>query len=236
MDRLLLTTNELRGVSQRTCTRARREVVTANAELPLRRPTMLLKTTGLLAALAPLAFVALQDGPEIPPDPGPMRTDDASEPAELAPELRRFAEEVGTWKAELSAFMSPGMPPLRFEGTETNRMIGDAWLLSTLEAEPAGQPYTGVGQIGYDVTQGRAVKTWIESDSSALNVWYGTYDMERRERILEYTIKDDQGTERTRQIKSRVLDPDRRTLDIIELDETSGEVPILHIDYTLIER
>ena len=197
---------------------------------------MLLKTTGLLAALAPLAFVALQDGPEIPPDPGPMRTDDASEPAELAPELRRLAEEVGTWKAELSAFMSPGMPPMRFEGVETNRMIGDAWLHSVLESEPGGRPYTGIGQISYDVATERAVKTWIESDSSALNVWYGTYDMERRERILEYTIKDDQGTERTRQIKSRVLDPDRRTLDIIELDETSGEVPILHIDYTLIER
>jgi len=197
---------------------------------------MLLKTTGLLAALAPLVLLATQDGPEIPPDPGPMRTDDASAPTELPIELRRLSEEVGTWKAELSAFMSPGMPPLRFEGIETNRLIGDAWLLSVLEAEPGGQPYTGIGQIGYDVDEGRAVKTWIESDSGALNVWYGTYDLERRERILEYTLNDGSGVERKRLVKSRVLDADRRTLDIIELDETNGELPILHIDYTLIER
>lgn len=196
---------------------------------------MLLKAS---AVLLTAALVLVQDNapPTIPDDPGPMRTGQVEAEPDVPIQHRRLLEEVGTWNATLSAYMSQGMPPIVFQGVETNRMIGDAWLLSELVAEPMGTPYTGIAQIGYDVESEAALKTWIDSDSAALNVWTGTYDLERRERILEYTETDADGNAVKHIVKSRVLDAKHRTLDIFALDEQNGEMPVLHIDYVLDER
>ena len=189
----------------------------------------------ILAAVA-VSLVWFQDGQppiEIPPDPGFMRTDQAEEEPEIPLEHKRLLEEVGTWIATLSSFPGPGMPPMVFKGQEVNSMIGDAWLHSELTATPMGSTFVGIGQIGYDVQAKAALKTWIDSDSAQLSVWQGTYDMERRERVFEYTEPDDQGQPVRYQVKSRVLNSEQRMLDIVRLGEEGDETPVLHIDYTL---
>lgn len=192
-----------------------------------------------LAVTLAAALVWIQDSTppiEIPPDPGFMRADQTEAEVELPIEHKRLLEEVGTWNATLSSFSGPGMPPFVFEGQEINRMIGNAWLHSELIASPMGSNFVGIGQIGYDVEAKKALKTWIDSDSSQLSVWQGTYDLERRERIFEYTEPDDSGTLARFQVKSRVIDAERRTLDIARLGEEGEETPVLHIDYTLESR
>ncbi len=96
-------------------------------------------------------------------------------------EHRHLTEEVGTWDATITSFMNgPGQPPTMSKGVETNRMMGEFWLLSAFEGDFGGMPFRGHSQIGFDPKAGHYVMSWVDTMNPKLSTHTGSYDPEAK--------------------------------------------------------
>lgn len=105
--------------------------------------------------------------------------------AQAPPEMPKPAKEhewlrqlVGEWDTQAEAVLGPDQPPLKCEGTETVRAIGDFWILTETRGTMPGLniPVTGLMTLGYDPEKKKYVGTWVDSTSSQLWTYEGTLD------------------------------------------------------------
>ena len=100
-------------------------------------------------------------------------------------------DEVGTWDAKVKFYMAgPDAPPEVSDGVETNRMLGELWLISEFEGGFGGATFTGHGLIGFDPRADRFVMSWADSMSTTLLSLQGTYDPATRTMTLTGTTFD----------------------------------------------
>jgi len=93
-------------------------------------------------------------------------------------EHKNMAREAGVWDASLQMWMAPDAPPMPSKGVETNKMMGDFWMVSDFQSEMGGMKFIGRGQHGYDPVKKKYVGTWIDSMSPYLSTLEGDYDAE----------------------------------------------------------
>jgi hypothetical protein len=122
----------------------------------MNRPLAALSVSLLVLAVPALA--------QMPPLPQP------------GPEHEMLKKDVGTWDATVEFFMAPGAPPAVSKGVETNRLLGGLWFVSEFKSEMMGQPFEGVGTMGYDPGKKKYVGTWVDSMSVSYSTVEGTYD------------------------------------------------------------
>ncbi|QDT01297.1 DUF1579 domain-containing protein [Adhaeretor mobilis] len=91
-------------------------------------------------------------------------------------EHKNLAAEVGVWDANLQMWMAPDAPPMPSKGVETNKMMGDFWIISEFKSDMGGMTFTGHGQHGYDPAKKKYVGTWIDSMSPYLSTQEGEFD------------------------------------------------------------
>ena len=84
-------------------------------------------------------------------------------------------KDVGTWDAKIKMWMGPGEPTESI-GTETNKMIGDFWIVSDFSGDMMGAPFTGHGVSGYDEKTKKITGTWVDSMSPFPMKMTGSYD------------------------------------------------------------
>ncbi len=87
--------------------------------------------------------------------------------------------EEGDWDATITMYMGPAGPydpPQTSPGKESNRMIGDFWIVSDFNGNFEGMPFTGQGQFGYDAAGQQYVGSWIDSFTPSVTHMFGTYD------------------------------------------------------------
>ncbi|RUL86290.1 DUF1579 domain-containing protein [Tautonia sociabilis] len=121
----------------------------------------------LTAALASSSALGQDDAPAFPARP--------------TAEHEVLKGDVGTWDAEIKTYMNgPDAPPEVSKGVETNRMLGDLWLISAFEGTFGGMPFSGHSQIGFDPRVDRFVMTWVDSVSTTMMSLTGTYDAETK--------------------------------------------------------
>lgn len=91
-------------------------------------------------------------------------------------------QDLGTWTAEIQMWMDAnGQPddtaePMKMTGTETNRMIGDFWVVGDFEGEFQNAPYSGHAMSGYDAEKKKFTSTWVDSMTPVAMTMEGTYD------------------------------------------------------------
>ena len=94
-------------------------------------------------------------------------------------EHKVLMEEVSKWDAEVTMFMGPEGPydpPSKSKAQETNRMVGDFWLVSDFKGSFEGLPFAGHALFGYDTKKQRFVGTWVDSFTPTPMRMVGTYD------------------------------------------------------------
>ena len=84
-------------------------------------------------------------------------------------------KDVGTWDAKIKMWAGPG-DPTESVGKETNRMIGDFWLVGDFEGEIMGSPFAGHSVSGYDDQTKKITGTWVDSMSPAPMKMVGSHD------------------------------------------------------------
>lgn len=107
--------------------------------------------------------------------------------AEIAAEHAWLARLVGEWRSEMTEADGAELPAGTMAGTETVRLLGDAWLIAEGRGRmPDGTPTQTLMTLGWDPTPSCFVGTWIGSMMNHL--WHyrrGTLDGERRVLTLE---------------------------------------------------
>lgn len=95
------------------------------------------------------------------------------------PELDVFKPDVGIWNVEIKTWAAPGEPTVT-SGKETNRMLGDYWLLVDFQGNMMGLDFEGHGAYTYDTEKKQYVGTWIDSMSPRKMDMIGVYDKDNQ--------------------------------------------------------
>jgi hypothetical protein len=87
-----------------------------------------------------------------------------------------FADDVGTWDAEVVIRLAPGAPEQRSTGVATQRLVG-TWLVMDFKNETG---FEGHGIYGWDVMRKAYVGTWVDELRQFLPLMEGAWDAAAR--------------------------------------------------------
>jgi len=83
---------------------------------------------------------------------------------------------AGKWIVKNKMWSSPGEPQIT-EGTcETAWILGGRYLQSTYRSQWMGEPFEGMGLVGYDVKAQKFVNLWLDTMSTTYMASTGTMD------------------------------------------------------------
>lgn len=95
-------------------------------------------------------------------------------PPKPEPEHAWLAELAGEWETNAEAVMEPGKEPIKCNGEESARMIGNFWIQSEIKNPTFGM--TGIMTLGYDPAKKKFIGTWIDSMTNHMWKYEGTLD------------------------------------------------------------
>jgi hypothetical protein len=99
------------------------------------------------------------------------------EAATPGPQHAMLAAYAGEWNAESKWWMAPDAKPETSAATATFEMIlGGRYLHMIFKGDWNGQPWTGIGYLGYENFTKRFQGTWIDEMSTGLYFSAGTAD------------------------------------------------------------
>ena len=88
-----------------------------------------------------------------------------------------LAKSAGTWNATVSMWMQPGTQPVSSSATCVNEMIlGGRYLQSKNSGNFMGQPFEGIGLMGYDNAKKVFVNSWVDNMGTGIMNMTGTWD------------------------------------------------------------
>jgi hypothetical protein len=144
--------------------------------------------------------------------------------------------EVGDWDCRMKLWMGPEGPydePQMSEGSESNRMLGDFWVVSNFQGDFGGMPFTGHGQFGYDTIANQYAGTWIDSFGPHLMTMTGSYDAETKTMTWESTsVGMDGNPSRGKNVVVYEGKDRRRMTMYMEMPGQSEMVKVMEISYT----
>src|SRR5260370_28895151 len=80
------------------------------------------------------------------------------------PEHQQMAKMAGKWKLQVVAWMAPGAPPMKSEGTaEVRTILGGRYLEQEVHGSMGDQPFDGRGLEGFDNITKTRFGTWVDS-------------------------------------------------------------------------
>jgi hypothetical protein len=116
---------------------------------------------------------------------GPLPAQQSEAPSAASPEHGVLKQFVGRWQMTSKGSMGEGQPEMEATATMTATMLGDLWVVCSLEGDVAGTTYQARQTIGYDAERGKYVGTWVDSMTPHLWVYEGTVDETSRILTLE---------------------------------------------------
>ncbi|MCK6456424.1 MAG: DUF1579 family protein [Phycisphaerae bacterium] len=183
---------------------------------------------GLLAA-AVLSWIAVSSGPVIAgdepgaktkrPDPGSPMDEDAKKYAAMAApgeHHKHLDALVGRWNAVARFWMSPDATPEESKATLTRKwVLGGRFLMQEFEGTAMGQPFHGIGYIGYDNTRKQYQTVWMDTMDTGMMREAGTCDASGK--VFTFQSKSiDPATGQECEMKSitRIVSPDKNVFEM----------------------
>jgi len=90
---------------------------------------------------------------------------------------------VGEWESE-GEIMAPGQPRSKIKGVESSHMVGGFWFVAQIKSTLPDFPYEQILTIGYDTAKKNYIGTVVDSMTSHLWRFEGSFDA--RGNILTY--------------------------------------------------
>lgn len=110
---------------------------------------------------------------------------EAPKPAAPTPEHQWLSQLVGEWKVTSTMEAGPDGEPMKAEGNETVRAIGDLWVVAEGKATMMGTSFSSMMTVGYDPAKKEFVGTWVDSMQTHMWVYRGTLDEAKKTLSLE---------------------------------------------------
>lgn len=90
---------------------------------------------------------------------------------------KMMAMADGDWKTDMTFWMAPDAPPMTQAGNCTNKMIlGGRYQESRHTSSFDGQPFEGIGLLGYDNAKKVFQSTWVDNMGSGIMYLEGKWD------------------------------------------------------------
>lgn len=88
---------------------------------------------------------------------------------------------VGNWDYSLKYWSAPNTPPEESTGTnDVKWILGNRFLEMDVSGTAMGQPFQGMGIIGYDNAKKEYVNTWLDNMGTGMMTSTGTYNAEEK--------------------------------------------------------
>jgi hypothetical protein len=157
-----------------------------------------------------------------------------TEMAATGPEHKRMEAWVGKWTAACKWWMDPTAEPELSKGTsESAWALPGRYVEQKFEGESMGEHFTGRGLYGYDKVKKKYFATWIDSMSTGIGVYLGTYDTASK--TYNYTSDcDDPMTGKPMKMRMTVhIDSDtKHTMQMYMAGPDGKEFKCMEITYT----
>ncbi|HUP65353.1 MAG TPA: DUF1579 domain-containing protein [Thermoanaerobaculia bacterium] len=122
-----------------------------------------------------------------------------------------LAPMIGNWDVVVRMWHTPDSPMIEEKGTVENRWIlGGRWVEQKFSASVMGQPFEGLGHVGYDNMKGTYVATWKDTMSTGVMTSKGKADADGKAFRFSGLMADPiSGKDLPIDDEMRVVTPDR---------------------------
>ncbi|MBI3272419.1 MAG: DUF1579 domain-containing protein [Planctomycetes bacterium] len=146
-----------------------------------------------------------------------------------------LAQYAGSWESTATMTMIPNAPPTQSKGTVESRMVlGGRFLQSEHKAIYMGQPWEGLGHIGFDNVKQKFVTTWMDSMGTLIVTGIGAYDAATKT-ITEVGEYDDPmtGGKTTKKVRNlwKLTSDKEYSFEMYEIGADGKEKKALEITY-----
>ena len=176
--------------------------------MPRRTPFALL---AFCLTLSPVFCQEADDAPAAPDAAAMMEAwQKTAVPGEEHGRLEHF---VGEWDVTGTFWTDPAAPPTKSTGTNVGEsLLGGRWIREAYRGEFMGQPFHGIGELGYDNVAKKYVSVWRDDMSTGLMTERGTYDAEKKQYVFRGVSKDPFGEPLYTRSVVKIDGPDRHTV------------------------
>jgi len=144
-----------------------------------------------------------------------------------------LASLAGSWTAKVKSWCEPSESPMESTGNSDQKMIlGGRFLQHEFSGEMMGNPFTGIGFVGYDNHTKKYVSTWMDSMGTAILFFEGTASADGKT-ITQETRYDDpiKGPMKWRSV-TRIVDDNTHVFEMYGTDKGGKEEKMMEITYT----
>lgn len=146
---------------------------------------------------------------------------------------KQLASLVGSWSTKTKEWMEPGKPPTEANGSCEEKMLLDGrFLQQECTGEMMGQPFNGVGVIGYDNLKKKYVSTWSDSMSTGIFMMEGTGSADGKTVTLKGGHQEPMGGFMTHRAVWKIIDPNNQIFEMYGAHKGQKEMKMLEITYT----
>jgi hypothetical protein len=200
--------------------------------LGIRRMVVLLALAAGIATAA-LAQEKTKKAAAKPPDEKAMM--EAWEKASTPGEMHRKLEPiVGTFDARVRSWMDPAKPPEDTTGTSVNGWtLGNRFVEQKYEGTMMGQPFTGMGYVGYNNVKKKYESVWMDSMGTGMMWSVMTPDASGKVMTAKTSV-DDPMTGKPMPIEEKitVADNDHHKFEMWGQGPDGKKFKMMEIEYT----
>ena len=151
--------------------------------------------------------------------------------AKPGPNHKHLEPLIGSWACKVKFYGVPGQGPQESDGTVTRKWIlGNRFVQEDFTGTAMGQPFTGMGLIGYDNAKKKYSVAWVDSMTTAIMTASGTYDAGTK--TFTY-LGEDLDPYSGKRMKSRdvlrVIDGDTHVMEMYREPQGGKEFKMLEI-------
>ncbi len=152
----------------------------------------------------------------------------------VGPQHKQLEALVGNWTTKQSMWMDPKAPPMKETGRSNNTLVmGGRYLRQDFSSRWGGQPFHGMGYMGYDNVTGKHFSSWMDDGSTSLFLAHGTYDPATKTYTYNGEMNDPMqgGAKVPTRTTLRLISKDKH---VMEMHETRNgkEARTMQIEYT----
>ncbi len=140
---------------------------------------------------------------------------------------------VGNWEYKLKYWSSPDTPPEESTGTnDVKWILGGRFLEMDVNGRSMGQPFEGMGIMGYDNAKKEYVNTWIDSMGTGMMNATGSYDAETKTLTETGSYTDPMAGQQTFKGVTKFINEDNVSYEMYISGPGGKETRVMEINYT----
>lgn len=144
-----------------------------------------------------------------------------------------LASMVGNWDTKIKSWTGPDTPSTESRGTSEQKMIlGGRYLQQEFAGDMMGNPFTGIGIMGYDNHTKKYVSTWIDTMSTGIFFFKGTAGRDGKTITQKSRYNDPVRGPMAYRAVTRVVNDNTMVFEMYGTEKGEKEAKMMEITYT----